>query len=243
MDMQSELLDYLVELGCEPDQRVPPISDLALELGISTSKLREQLEVARTLGLVEVRPKTGIRTRGYSFLPGLKASLDFALALDPVYYFEAFGLLRNHIEVSFWDEAVQALRPEDKRRLEELLHRAWDQLRGDPVQIPHAEHRQLHLTIYSRLENPFVQGILESYWDAYERVGLNVYTDYSYLEKVWNYHQEMVEAILEGDYDAGHRALIEHIGILQDRPEMDRFHPGSRDRKRSLESELVERGV
>jgi DNA-binding FadR family transcriptional regulator len=241
--MQSELLKYLVELGCEPDQRVPPISDLAKELGISTSKLREQLEVARTLGLVEVRPKTGIRTKGYSFLPGLKASLEFALALDPAYYFESFGLLRNHIEVSFWDEAVRALRLEDKRRLQDLLDRAWEQLRGDPVQIPHSEHRQLHLTIYSRLENPFVQGILESYWDAYERVGLNVYTDYSYLEKVWGYHQEMVEAIMVGDYETGHRALVEHIGILHDRPEIDRFYPGDRPRRRMPESELVERGV
>jgi DNA-binding FadR family transcriptional regulator len=241
--MRSELLEYLVELGCEPDQRVPPISDLAKELGISTSKLREQLEVARTLGLVEVRPKTGIRTKGYSFLPVLKASLEFALALDPARYFESFGLLRNHLEVSFWDEAVRALRPEDKCRLQDLLDRAWDQLRGVPVQIPHSEHRQLHLTIYSRLENPFVQGILESYWDAYERVGLNVYTDYSYLEKVWRYHQEMVEAILEGDYEAGHRALIEHIGILQDRPEMDRFYPGERKRRHLPENELVRRGV
>lgn len=242
MDLQSEFLEYLVDLGCEPGQRVPPIKSLAQELGISTSKLREQLEVARALGLVEVRPKTGIRTLGYDFLPGLRASLSFALALDPA-YFEQFGLLRNHIEVSFWAEAVQALRPEDKQRLQDLLGRAWDQLRGNPVQIPHPEHRELHLTIYSRLKNPFVQGILEAYWDAYESIGLNVYTDYNYLEKVWLYHQDMVEAILTEEYERGYKALVEHIGILQDRPEMDRFSPALHTQQDWTRKELVERGM
>lgn len=242
MELQSEFLQYLVELGCEPGQRVPPIKSLAQELGISTSKLREQLEVARALGLVEVRPKTGIRTKGYDFLPGLRTSLSFALALDST-FFEHFGLLRNHIEVSFWHEAVRLLLPEDVQRLQDLLERAWGHLRGHPVQIPHAEHRELHLTIYSRLKNPFVQGILEAYWDAYESVGLNVYTDYDYLEKVWRYHQNMVDAIMIGEYEEGFQALVEHIGILQDRPEMGRFSPAVHTPQDWKQNELVERGI
>ena len=58
----SEFLRYLVENGAEAGGRLPPIPTLAQELGISSGKLREQLEVARELGFVEVRPKTGIRT-------------------------------------------------------------------------------------------------------------------------------------------------------------------------------------
>ena len=52
-----------------------------------------------------------------------------------------------------------------------LIERALEKLRGTPVQVPHEEHRKLHLMIYSRLDNPFVTGILEAYWDAYEAVG------------------------------------------------------------------------
>lgn len=223
-DLRSELLNFLVEKGDTPGQRLPAIDELARTLGISTSKLREQLEVARAFELVEVRPKTGIRTLGFSFSPCVRTSLRLALAFDPG-YFEPFGMLRNHIEASFWHEAVRLLRPEDKSQLESLVDQAWEQLRGTPVKIPHTEHRDLHLMIFSRLENPFVLGILEAYWEAYEIVGLNVYTDYSYLEEVWKYHEQMVDAILEEDYDAGHRALIAHIDILQYRPEVDRFRP------------------
>ena len=49
-----------------------------------------------------------------------------------------------------------------------LVEQAWEKLRGTPIHIPQYEHRQLHLSIYQRLDNPFVSGILEAYWDAYE---------------------------------------------------------------------------
>lgn len=229
IEFDSELLNYLVERAGSPGARLPTIDDLSRTLGISTSKLREQLEVARTLGLVDVRPKTGIRVQEFSLLPCLRTSVRFALAVDPA-NFEFYGVLRNHLEVSFWHEAVRALLPEDKAYLKELVARAWDQLNGEPVQIPQLEHRELHMTIYSRLNNPFVQALLEAYWEAYELVGLNVYTDYSYLQKVWKYHEQMVEAILQGDEESGYRHLIEHIGILQHRPEMDQFRPGMKPR-------------
>lgn len=214
--LPSELLQYLARLGDEPGTRLPPIPALAQELGLSTGKLREQLEVARELGLVEVRPKTGIRFTGYDFFESIRTSLRFALAIDPA-NFERFGLLRNHIEASFWFEAAERLLPEDKQTLRSLMDQAWEKLHGDPVKIPHLEHKALHLTIYSRLQNTFVLGLLEGYWEAYETVGLNLYEDYAYLRKVWTYHGRMVDAILSGDLQAGYRALVEHTGLLQHR--------------------------
>ena len=214
----SELLRYLAGHGAERGNRLPAIQVLAQQLGISPGKLREQLEVAKQLGLVEVRPKTGIRLTEYSFHAGLRASLQFALALDPS-YFDQLSALRSHIEAAFWHEAVPLLEPADKERLSALVQQAWQRLHGQPIQIPHAEHRDLHLTIFSRLDNVFVRGILEAYWEAYEGVGLNLYTDLSYLEQVWAYHERMVQAILRGDYEHGHQALIEHTDLLRRRPQ------------------------
>jgi DNA-binding FadR family transcriptional regulator len=208
---------YLIALNAEPGTRLPPISELAAEMGISSGKLREQLEVARELGLVEVRPKTGIRVLGFSFFPVVRTGLRFALAINPG-YFEQYSRLRNQVEAAFWHEAVGALLPEDKQQLAQLMESAWEKLEGNPIQIPHAEHRQLHLQIFSRLENAFVLGLLEAYWDAYEAAGLNLYEDYAYLRQVWTYHGQMVDAVLAGDVDAGHQALIEHTALLQSRP-------------------------
>jgi DNA-binding FadR family transcriptional regulator len=213
----SEFLRYLAAHE-EVENGLPTLKKLSTELGVSLASLREQLEVARALGLVEVKPRLGMRRRTYSFTPAIRQSLGYALALNNG-HFRKYSELRNHVESAFWYEAVQKLTSEDKLELQNLITRAWEKLRGIPIQVPHEEHRSLHLKIYSRLENPFVTGILEAYWDAYEAVGLNVFAgDYKYLEEVWQYHQKMVEAICNGTFESGYQALIRHTDLLDHRP-------------------------
>ena len=208
----SEFLQYLASHE-QTEQSLPALTVLSQELGVSVASLREQLEVARALGLVEVRPRTGIRRQPYAFFPAVRQSLQYAIALEKD-NFIAFADLRRHVETAYWYEAVRKLTTEDYTALKGLVARAWEKLRGSPVEIPHPEHRELHLTIYRRLENPFVTGLLIAYWDAYESVGLNVFTDYNYLTGVWNYHQTMVDSICNGDFDAGYKALDEHSDLI-----------------------------
>lgn len=215
-DPLSEFLRYLARSG-ETEEGLPSLSHLSHELGVSISTLREQLEVARALGLVEVRPRTGIRRLPYTFRPAIRQSLGYALRIDTT-YFHKYAELRNHIEAAFWHEAVALLSEGDKQELSELVASAKSKLRGDPIQVPHSEHRKLHLLIFRRLENPFVLGLLEAYWDAYEAVGLNVFTGgLKYLEEVWDYHAQMVEAIRRNDFEAGYQALIQHADLLYQR--------------------------
>ncbi len=117
---------------------------------------------------------------------------------------------------------MRKLTEEDHSELQRLVASAWSKLRGVPVQIPHLEHRELHLAVFRRLANPFVLGILEAYWEAYENFGLNLYADYIYLEEVWSYHQKMVDAICQGDYEAGYQALVEHTDLIRYRLASDR---------------------
>lgn len=212
----SEFMNYLARLDGDSDGRLPPLTDMSQELELSVASLREQMEVARALGLIEARPRTGIRRLKYDFKPAVRKSLDYAMAVDPA-CFEKYADLRAHIETAYWPEAVSLLTSSDKEQLAALAASARARLKGYPIQIPHSEHRQLHLLIYQRLSNPFVTGILEAYWEAYEATGLDTYTDLAYLERVWSYHQRMVDAILEGDIAGGHRLLIDHMGLLQQR--------------------------
>jgi DNA-binding FadR family transcriptional regulator len=212
----SEFLRYLASHE-EAERGLPTLNELSRELGIGLAALREQLEVARALGLVEVKPRMGTRRREYSFTPAIRQSLGYALALDDE-HFRKYAELRKHVETAFWHEAVQRLTDADKQELDALMSRAWQKLRRTPIQVPHEEHRALHLKIYSRLENPFVTGILEAYWEAYEAVGLNVFAGgYEYLQEVWQYHQKMVEAICSGDFEAGYTALVAHTDLLYQR--------------------------
>jgi len=214
----SEFLHYLASSE-EAENGLPTLTELSQELGVSVASLREQLEVARALGLVEVKPGRGrTRRRLYSFTPAIRQSLGYALALDDQ-HFRKYSELRNHVESAFWYEAVEKLTDADKSELQATIARAWEKLKRDPIQVPHEEHRTLHLLIYRRLDNPFVTGILEAYWEAYEAVGLNVFAGgYEYLQEVWKYHQVMIESICTGNHQAGHEALVAHTDLLYHRP-------------------------
>jgi DNA-binding FadR family transcriptional regulator len=212
----SEFLNYLVTMDDRDHQRLPSLTELSRILGISVTTLREQLEAARVLGVVEVKPKTGIRRLDYSFLPSVRQSLTYAIEMNRS-YFQYFSDLRTHLESAYWYEATSKLTPDDLNRLRNLVRDAQKKLTLTPPQIPQNEHRQLHLGIYSRLDNPFVLGLLEAYWEAYEEVGLDVYTDFQYLTKVWDYHSRMVEAISAGDFEHGFRLFSEHIQLLNQR--------------------------
>lgn len=208
-----EFICYLLTEASEPGDRLPSLSQLSTELNLSVGKLREQMEIARTLGLVEATPRRGIVRTPYSFTPPVRLSLLSALTIDR-HYFDAFSSLRIHLEVVYWHEAVVLLTADDKRYLRTLIERAHEKLNQPRIQIPYPEHRELHMTIFGRLRNPFVLGLLEAYWDGYEAVELNTYADYRYLQEVWQYHERIVEAIEQEEYALGRKLLIEHMQLL-----------------------------
>ena len=212
-DQLSSFLIYLARKASDDSESLPSLNDISKSMGISVSKLREELEVAKALGFVDVKPRTGIKYLPYVFTPAVSKSLAYAVSLDK-HMFRQYSDLRNHIEASYWYQAVSSLTREDITELQEVIEEANLKMSTDPIQVPHAEHRRLHLTIYRRLKNIFVIGLLEAYWDIYEAVGLSVYEDRKYLERVWNYHHQMVEAIAEGDFLAGYQSLIAHMDLL-----------------------------
>ncbi len=215
--LDSPFLKYLIELEATPGERLPALTDISEELGISIGKLREQLEVARSLGLVSVRPRLGIQREPFDFSKAILNGVLFSLAMGEA-DFEQLSQLRQVVEAGFWNQAVIQLTAEDKIRLGQLVIKAWEKLRGEPIHIPNSEHRELHLTIFNRLENPFVQGVLVAYWDAYEASELTRFVSYSYWVEVWTYHEQIVDAICHNDFELGRQLLIEHFSLLSSLP-------------------------
>jgi DNA-binding FadR family transcriptional regulator len=218
-----DFLEYIAnkrgENGNNEPVRIPPLSELSKSFGVSIASLREQLEIAKTLGLVEVRPKTGIKKREYSFAPAVYHSLQYAMMVDKN-YFDEFSDLRRHVEADYWHIAVEKLTDADKEMLKEIVVQAEIKLNKATPEIPHAEHRNLHLSIYKRIENPFVTGIFEAYWNAYEDIGLGIIKEFDYLKKVWKYHKQIVSAIYDNKFDLGYKVLLEHMDMIQLHPQL-----------------------
>lgn len=211
--LDSEFLKYLIDHHVNPGDKLPALSEIGDEMGVSVGKLREGLAVAREMGVVSVRPRLGIQREPFNFAEAILPSILFSLATNET-SFAQLSRLRQMIEVSFWNEAVVLLTPEDKTQLGRLVAGAWSKLRGEPIHIPNGEHRQLHLTIFSRLDNPFVQGFLEAYWDAYDASELTRFMRYRYWVDVWTFHERIVESLCANDFECGRELLIEHFSLL-----------------------------
>lgn len=217
MQLESDFITYIVEHQVQPDEKLPSLQNISQEIGISVGKLREQLEVARTFGIVSVRPRRGTIRLPYDFTPAVQASLFFGLETQAA-TFNQFSQLRRAIETQFWDEAVQLLTDEDKTVLKEIVSNAWSRLNGTQSHAPNKEHRQFHLKIFSRLDNPFVQGLLKAYWEAYADSQITRLMGYEYWVKVWEYHERITDTLITNQFDDGRDLLVEHFDLLPENP-------------------------
>ncbi len=211
--LNSQFLNYLIEAQIAPGERVPTLQEIGDTLGISVGKLREQLEVARSLGLVSVRPRVGIQREPLDFSKAVLPSVLFSLGTNEASFIQ-FSQLRRAVETGFWMDAVVLLTDEDKEQICTVVQQAWEKLRGDPIHVPNGEHRLFHLLIFKRLDNPFVQGLLASYWDAYEASELTRFASYQYWLDVWNYHEKIADALCLNKFEQGRQLLVEHFDLL-----------------------------
>lgn len=106
----SEFMRYLAA----HEERARPShtqTQLSQDGGVSVASLREQLEVARALGLVEAQAWAW-RDALARFLvhTGDPLSLGYALALNDD-HFRKYSQLRNHVEFAYWYEAVETTHP------------------------------------------------------------------------------------------------------------------------------------
>lgn len=216
----ATVTQYLIDAGpkgCGEDPvKLPSLGDLAREMGVSRGKLREELIAAQAYGVVEMRPGDGTYVHPFDFYTAIRPAVIYSIACDRS-NFEHFRRLRAYLEVLFWEEATHALDADDHAALMRIVEEAERKLASRPIEIPHAEHRELHLRIFSKLENPFVQGLLQAYWDAYEAVELHLFFELSYYTEMWDSHRALVTALQQGQPQEGKRILTAHFSILENR--------------------------
>jgi len=212
----SEFLLYLAAIPPEGDQRIPPLNVLSKELGLSVATLREQLEEARSMGLVEVKPRAGIRKLPFDFAAAIRPGLLYAVHSKSIFYHQ-FSNLRKHLEAAYFIEAAQLLTLSDVNQLTDLVSEAQKKINSFPTQNLVTEHRQFHLLIYRRLENEYLLGVLRAFWDIYHISGMEIYPEIHYLERVWYYHASIVDQIRAKNFSQGLAILMEHMDMLSQR--------------------------
>src|SRR5688572_817043 len=67
--VQQEIKSYIAEHSLKAGDSLPPETELAQQLGISRTSVREAVKSMETLGILEARPGAGLFVRKFSFDP------------------------------------------------------------------------------------------------------------------------------------------------------------------------------
>lgn len=111
------LVQLLRERGLSVGSKLPPIRELATELGTRPTAVRDALLQAQTMGLVEIVPRSGAFLRTVSYAPlveALSSTLAPALVREDHNLFELLDA-RRLLEIELCARAAE------NRRLERLL--------------------------------------------------------------------------------------------------------------------------
>ena len=191
-DVYEALRGWIVLGQLEPGEKLKD-KELATQLGVSRTPVREALRKLEDEGLVEsasnrwtrVTPVTlGEAKRIYPIISSLEM-----LALDL-----AFPSLSE-------SQLSQMQRANDD--LQEALHD------GDPHAAVSAD-TALHQVLIDAADNPDLAGLLEQLKTKYERLELAYFSDFASLTASYQEHQALLSALADRDREAAKDLLAEN---------------------------------
>ncbi len=207
-EVAHRLLEYVRSAKLGPGSKLPPERQLASELGVPRSALREALAALDLLGITISRQGSGNylndepsellpQTIEWGLMLGRQRTLDLAEA-------------RRHIEADVAGLAAERGTPEEIATLYKLLER-MDAVRGDPDQLVEADV-EFHMHIANMAKNSVLSDILRSVRSllrVWIRRGLASQPDSA--TQTLQEHRAVCEAIAAGNGPAATHAMANHM--------------------------------
>ncbi|MGR6917640.1 GntR family transcriptional regulator [[Actinomadura] parvosata] len=171
-------------------------AQLAREIGISTTPLREALRRLKSEGLVELDAHRDARVAPLA-AEEARDLLELRRSLDPL----AVALAaerRTKADIAAMRAALDGLRP----------------LPGNPAYEQLVAHRTFHRALYSASHNDLLIQTLDGLWDKadrYRRLALEVERGQAARDRKAAEHEALLEYVIAGDADSAAAVMREHI--------------------------------
>lgn len=210
---QIAIKRYIEEHNLQPGDVLPSEGQLAKDLGISRLSLRESMKSLEALGIVEAQQGNGIYVKAFSF-NSIFENLPYSFVADGK---ELRDLLqvRTALEEGLVGIVASLATPEQVTRLEQLVDTMLTKSRCG--QTFEDEDRDFHLTLYEPLHNPFLNRLVDLFWEVFRRLHGNQGVTHWNLEQTALDHQRIVEALRTGNTTALTTAMHEHFQQIRSR--------------------------
>ncbi|MEQ4530129.1 MAG: transcriptional regulator LldR [Mixta sp.] len=243
MSMEKPLIDrlrqFIADQQLQPGARLPAERQLAQQLTVSRSSLREAIQTLISEGVLISRRGGGNfiaeqRTADWS-ANRLVMPLSTLLADDPGYRYDVLEA-RIAIESSTAWHAARRATPEDKAHIQrcyQMMLQVSD--RDDPDLAAHSDVR-FHLAIAEAAHNlvllQAMRGLFDLLQSSVMQSRQRMYTAPEIFRQLAVQHEAICQAIVAGDADRARSATIHHLEFVD--ATMRNLHEEEARRARSM---------
>jgi len=208
--IQEQLKLYIIENNMKSGDPFPTEYELAKELGISRTAVREALKRLEALGIIEVRPGVGRFVREFNF-EAILSGLPYNLEMDIKNFGDVLEV-RFCLESYFIAKDINKFTLENIAELKKILHKLEFQSFNNFEEKELVEaHSQFHCTLYKNSDNSLLINLIK----IFSTIQRNLTLIHRYETKDRNLfirqHQLLLEAIEKKDPNLAQRRLEEHF--------------------------------
>ncbi|QUH01724.1 FadR family transcriptional regulator [Saccharopolyspora erythraea] len=203
-EVERALRELLAEGRWAAGEKLPSEVQLAADLGVGRSSVREAVRLLARDGLLDVRHGSGTFVAAAQEETGdLRRMLRRARLLE-VYE------VRRALEVESARLAAQRVRPEDVEGIAERLSRRQARLDGDPAAFVDAD-LDFHRVVVELSGNAVLLGLFDSVRPALAEALTAMVAHETGIPDVSCAHADLLEALRRGDSEAAVAATVENL--------------------------------
>jgi DNA-binding FadR family transcriptional regulator len=213
--VQEAIRNYILGNSLQANDPLPPEAELARQLGVGRSSVREAVKSLESIGVLEIRRGMGIFVREFSFKP-LLDNLQYGLLFDLDELAELLTI-RRVLETGMIAQAMTTMPEYYIENLQQILEQM--RVRAENGEPFPEEDRAFHQCLFDHLNNQTFLRLLDIFWLAFHKAV------YNHALSIWDPspmqtfldHAAIVEAVQDGDVKTAQIALAQHYAGLEGR--------------------------
>lgn len=210
--IRQSIVDYILQNKLKPGEKLPPESELARQLHVSRSSVRESIKSLEVVGVLRTERGNGVFIQEFSFDPLLEI-LPYSFLFD-LRQLSDLWKIRQILEIALIDDAIALMTEDRLNELKEIVKAMQIQSAlGNPFP---EEDRKFHQVLFEHLNNQVLLKLLDTFWLAFRKateLAQHITWD-SDPVRTYEKHQRIVDAIEARDADAAREALKYHYDDL-----------------------------
>lgn len=194
-----------------PGDKLPGERDLANELGVARSSLREALRILDHMNILEIKPAMGTFVTSLE-IESLIEPIEFTFALDDNSILKVFET-RKTLELKTVELAAEHITPEECTQLEDLFVRMTDDTK--PIAYREELDREFHMMIALCSRNPLLYRFVCVVLEAMVKKRQESYSLTNAVQIANQEHEHILKYLKEHDVEGARQEMLKHLNTTE----------------------------